>query len=341
MLESDALCLLNFTTTSYCPSCSYGPFCQFTTAYYGITSFQTLLCSIEYIPISIIISILFFGSLLNLLAIGTYCQPKAWEMVGVIYRLWITIIGQIGLIIVVSHILLEKTNHEKIGCYILEYLRKVLHALYDSLTACTTLERTMLIYQGISFNKIDSRRMARLIICLLILYHFLIILHEPFYRQLMYSFNRHWCILKFPAHSFIFRYESVINIFHFILPYFINLILPIGWIWILTKKKSILHKNNSTWINFKKVLFTNKHTVITCYILVLFNTPRFIFTFYLTCIKQQWQNTAYIIAYFLSLIPLMTNLFIFILPSPKYRPQFFGFIQSVLKYRHRSQYNLA
>jgi hypothetical protein len=341
MLENNTFCLLNSSTTFHCSSCSYGPLCQFTTAYYGITSFQTLFCSIEYISISLIISILLLGSLLNSLAIGTYRQPKAREMVGVYYRLWIAIIGQIGLIIVVSHILFEKTKNEKIGCYILEYIRKGLHASYDSLTACTTLERTMLIYQGISFNKIGSRRISKLVIPILILYHFISILPELFYRQLNYSSNRYWCILKFPADSLILRYESLINIFHFILPYFINLILPIFWILTLTKSKSILYKNNSTWINLNKVLFAQKHTLIPCYTLVLFNTPRFIFTFYLTCIKQQWQNTAYIIAYCLSLVPFMINLLIFILPSPKYRPEFFGFIHRVMKYRYRSQYNLA
>jgi len=341
MLESHAFCLLNSSTISHCPSCYYGPLCQFTTAYYGITSFQTLLCSIEYIPISIIISIFLLGSLLNLLAIGTYYQPKAREMVGVIYRLWIVIIGQIGLIIVVSHILLQRSNKEKIGCYILEYFRKALHASYDSLTACTTLERTILIYQGCSFNKMSSRRMSKFIIPILILYQFISILPEPFYRQLSYSYNRYWCILKFPTHSRILRYDSITNIFHFILPYFINLILPIVWIITLTKRKLLLNKNTSIWFNLKKVLFTQKHSLITCYLLVLLNTPRFIFTFYLTCIKQQWQNTAYITAYFLSLIPFMTNLLIFILPSPKYRPEFFGFIHRMMKYRYRSQYNLA
>ncbi len=222
----------------------------------------------------------------------------------------------------------------------MEYLRKVLHALYDSLTACTILERTMVIYQGISFNKVSSRRVAKLLIPILILYHFVSIFHEPFYRKIIYSLNRSWCILKFTNHALL-NYVSATNLFHFILPYLINLILPVVWILTLTKNKSTLHKSTSIWINLKKVLSTYKHTIITNYILVLLNTPRFIFTFYLTCIKLQWQNTAYSIAYFLSLIPLMTNLLIFVLPSPKYRPEFLDFIQRVAKYKYRSQYNLT
>ncbi len=338
MFTSENFCFLNSTISSYCSSCSYGPVCQFTTVYYGITSLQMLMCSIESIPNSIILCILFLGSLCNLFSICTFCQPNTREMGSGIYRLWISIVGQVGLTIVISHILLEKTNNEIIGCFILEYFRKALHALYDSLTACTTLERTMVIYQGISFNKIGSRRVAKLVIPILISYHFVSILHEPFRRQLVYSFDRYWCTLKFLDHSLL-NYESARNILNFILPYFINLILPIIWILTLTKQKSTLHKNITIWMNFKNVLSTYKHTLISCYILVLFNTPRFIFTFYLTCIRLQWQHTAYIIAYFLSLVPLMTNLFIFVLPSPKYRPECFSFIQRVTRYRYRNQYN--
>jgi hypothetical protein len=118
MSENDAFCFLNSTITAHCSSCSYGPLCQFTTAYYGITSFQSLLCSFESISVSIIVSILLLGSLLNLLSIGTFFQPKARENGSGIYRLWTSIVGQIGLIIVVSYILLEKTNNELISCYI-------------------------------------------------------------------------------------------------------------------------------------------------------------------------------------------------------------------------------
>jgi hypothetical protein len=340
MSKSNNFCILNSSATSHCSSCSYGPFCQFTTEYYGITSLQALFCSIESIPISIIIVVFLLGTLWNISAISTFCQANTREMGSGIYRLWISIIGQFGLTVLISHILLEKTNNGIINCFIVEYLHKALHALYDSLTACTTLERTMVIYQGISFNKIGSRRVAKLVIPILILYHFVSILHEPFYRQIIYSFDRYWCILKFPDHVLL-NYETATNVFHFILPYFINLIFPIVWILTLTKNKSTLNKNSSIWINFKKVLFTYKHTIISCYILVLLNTPRFIFTFYLTCIELQWQNTAYIMAYFLSSVQFMMNLFIFVLPSPKYRPEFFGFLRRIVKFTYRSEYNLA
>ncbi|CAF1643310.1 unnamed protein product [Rotaria magnacalcarata] len=337
MAADDEFCLLNSSISSSCSSCFYGPFCQFTTAYYSILSIQSLFCSIQSIPISIILSVFFFGSLCNLFAVGTFCQSNAREMGSGIYRLWISIIGQLGLTIVVIHTIMEKNNSGKIGCFIFEYVRKVLHASYDSLTACTTLERTMVIYQGITFNKMYSRRLAKLIIPSLIFYHFTIILYEPFNRELIYSMNRYWCLLKFP-NQLLVNFETITNIYHFIVPYLINLILPMYWILVLTKNKSALNKHTSIWVNFKNVLFSHKHAIISCYIFVLFNTPRFISTFYLTCIKLRCQNTTYITAYFLSLVPFMINLFIFVLPSPKHRPEFLDLVQRITKYRFRSQY---
>ncbi|CAF1278765.1 unnamed protein product [Adineta steineri] len=340
MYTNESFCFQNSTIAHECSSCSYGPLCQFTTAYYSITSLQTFLCSFESTPNIFLLSILFLGSVCNLFSMGTFCQRSTREMGSGIYRLWISIVGQFGLIVVISHILLEKTHNKTIGCFSMEYLRKALHALYDSLTACIACERTMVIYEGISFNKIGSRRVAKLVIPMLFVYHFINILYDPFIRQLNDSSDRSWCILKFNDYS-TGIFESARNIVHFTIPYFLNLILPIFWVITLTKQKTRLHRTTSTWVNFRNVIHTYKHTVISCYILVLLNTPRFIFTFYLTCIKQQWQNTAYITAYFLSMVPFTANLLIFVLLSPKYRPDFFDFIQRIVRYMHRKQYQLT
>lgn len=338
--SKDRLVCFGNTTASDCSSCSYGPLCQFTTTYYGITSFQTVLCSIEHIPVSLLIGIFLLASISNLLAMGTMSRPKPVERGGGIYRLWISIIGQIGLTVIVSQIFLEKFNYETINCYLLEYLRKALHALYDSLTACIVLDRAMIIYQGIAFSKIGSCRVAKIVIPILTIYHLMSIIYEPFYRHIATSFNRDWCVLKFPHHAFSFYYKMS-NLLHFILPYAINFIFPFFWIFMLTKHKSTLHTNHSNWMNLKKVLFTYRYNIITTYTLVLLNTPRLISMFSLTCIEQSSQNTVYILAYFCSFIPLLANLFIFILPSPTYRPEFVEFIQHILRYRHRIQYNLA
>jgi hypothetical protein len=129
MSKNVDFCTVNSTLSAHCSSCSYGPLCQFTSEYYGILSLEAFLCSIKPIPTSIFICILLIGTLCNLLAIGTFCQSNAREMGSGIYRLWISIVGQLGLTVVIIHIILEKNNSGRISCFIFEYLRKVLHAL--------------------------------------------------------------------------------------------------------------------------------------------------------------------------------------------------------------------
>lgn len=328
------------TNRSDCSSCSYGPFCQFTTAYYGITSFQTILCSMKNISLMLVSGIYILASLSNLLAIGTMFRPKLLRRGAGIYRLWLFIIGQIGLTVLVSQIFLQKFHSEILNCYVLEYLQKALHASYHSLTACIILDRTMMIYKGIAFIKIGSCRVAKLTIPILTIYHLISIIYEPFCRHISPSFDRNWCVLTFPHHAFSYYYR-ISNLLHFILPYAINLIFPFFWILMLTKQKSTLHTNNSKWMNLKKVLFTYRYNIITTYLLVLLNTPRLITMLSLTCIERISQNTVYILAYFSSFIPLFTNLFIFVLLSPIYRSQFLEFLQHILRYRYRMQYNSA
>ena len=333
MSSTADICSFNYTKSTSCAPCFYGPYCQFSTVYYGFTTLQMFLCSIESIPLSGILLVLFLGTLWNTLGIGTFCQSRTREMGTGVYRLWISIVGQLGLMVVVLHLLLEKHHKPALGCFLLEYLRKALHGLYDSLTACTAVERTVVILQGISFNKASSRRVAKLLVPVLILYHFLNILDEPFHRRLIFSSSQSWCRLDFP-NDVLRQYHSAINILHFLVPYLINLCLPVVWLVTLVKQKSTLNQTASIWTNLKKVLGSYKYTLISCFTLVLLNTPRFLTMFTFTCIESQWQNTAYLLAYLISLVPMVITVFIFVLPSPTSRPVLFSIVQRIFKYRH-------
>jgi len=112
VFANENFCLLNSTISDYCPSRSYRAVSQFTTVYYSITSLKMLICPIASLPNSIILCILFLGNLCNLFAICTFCQPNSREMGGGIYRLWISIVGQVDSEVVVSYILLQWTRDE-------------------------------------------------------------------------------------------------------------------------------------------------------------------------------------------------------------------------------------
>jgi hypothetical protein len=192
----------------------------------------------------------------------------------------------------------------------------VLFAIYYPLTACVIIERTVCAYKNLSFDKQQSRHVAKIVIPSLILYHFLVTLHKPFHRQLLsdtHSSNRSWCFLHHRI-WFFNTYERATNIVRLVLPFFLNLLAPLIMLSIRTRHKATLNKNATTWSNFKSVLCTYKNNIISPCLLVLLITPRLILTFHVTCITQQWQNTTYLVAYFLLLVPLMTSFFIFLLP---------------------------
>lgn len=310
-----------------CPKCFYGPHCQFTTHYFTLTSLDTYLCSMGSLSLIFLMILFIFGSVMNLLTIGTFSRAVTREMGTGIYRLWLGIIGQTCLTIVLLDLTLKK-HQQWIGltCYVFEYLRKFLHSLYDSLTACTSLERTIVISHGIAFNKAGSRRVAKVVIPILICYHSLMILYEPFYRQLKSVNGREWCTLKF-SHHFWENHYSLMNLLHVFTPYLINLISPITWLITLTQQKSRLNTNLSRWTHSLKVMWSYKFTFISCLSLVLLNTPRLISTWFFTCIQSVGEHDFYIISYFLSLMPMVCNLVLFVLPSPKYRPELFRLIR--------------
>jgi len=320
MLNDEILCLQNSSRQSQCLSCSNEQFCQSIDKY----SFQSLLCSLGYIPMVIIVCIFACSCFLNVLCIGTFLQRNSREMGSGFYRLTISIIGQMNLTIIFCYFIFQRTNHGRlITCYLFESLEKCLHNLYDSLTACLTIERTFVIYQGLTFNKVVSQHKAKLIIPILISFQFLSVFYELFYREL----NQSFCVLK-SSNLVLRHYQIITNVFYFLIPYFINLILPFVWIITLTKNKILLHQTNRFYENFRNVIFNYQHTFIPNLILVTLNTPRFVSLFSYSCI----QLKSYSIAYFISLIPLTSNLFIFVLPSPKYRPELVNF----LHFRYRS-----
>ncbi|CAF2906985.1 unnamed protein product [Rotaria sp. Silwood2] len=259
-----------------------------------------------------------------------------------IYRLWISIIGQIGITVITIRLLLifVTKSSQWITCFGLDYLIAVLISLYYSLTACIAIERTVAVYTHLLFNKMQSRNVAKTIIPILIVYHSLIAIHEFFQRRLLSDrhFSDHrWCSLYYntPNRSIFIKFT---NVFHLLFPYLINLITPILMFTRLTREKATINQNTTTWSNFITVLSTYKYNVISPSIIIILTTPRIILTFFLTCITYSWQNTMYLIVYFLSFVPLMTCLFIFVFPSSKFRKALRQFFQGAIRYRSVQQY---
>ncbi|CAF1149972.1 unnamed protein product [Rotaria sordida] len=84
---------------------------------------------------------LFLGTICNTLSIITFCQTRTRGMGNGIYRLWISIIGQIGTTAITIRLLLifVTKSSQWITCFGLDYVISVSIALYYSLTACIAI----------------------------------------------------------------------------------------------------------------------------------------------------------------------------------------------------------
>ena len=332
----------NGNSTILCPSCFYGSICQFTTSYYSISLETCLTTSFQSRPIIVcIIIVLLIGTIGNILSIATFCHVSHGRG-NRIYRLWIAIVGQLGTMIFTLRLLLMFVRQSSgiIECFVLDYLLSVLLALYHSLTACVFIEQVVVAYKNLSFSKENSQHMATIVIPLLILYHLLISLYKPFHRQLLadsYLSTRFWCVLHLHT-GFLSSFERIANIVHFVLPFVLNFCTPILLLIILTKHRILAKANTRIWLNFKHVLCTYKTNVIVPYVLVILSTPYLVVAFCLHCITQPWQNTIYLIAYCLYLLPLMTSCFIFVLPSPTFRDELCKMCQHSISYTTLRRY---
>ncbi|CAF4495705.1 unnamed protein product, partial [Rotaria sp. Silwood2] len=119
-----------------------------------------------------------------------------------IYRLWISIIGQIGIMAITIRLLLiiVTKSSQWLTCFGFDYLISISISLYYSLTACIAIERTLVAYRHLLFNKMQSRNVAKIIILILIVYHSLIPIPEFFQRHLLYDHHfsdHHWCSINY------------------------------------------------------------------------------------------------------------------------------------------------
>jgi hypothetical protein len=91
---------------------------------------------------------------------------------------------------------------------------------------------------------------------------------------------------------------------------------------------SAIRKNKDTrFVIMKEQLLKYKPLRISTIVIIILEIPHFVLTFTLACIEHAWQRYVYLAGYLISYLPLTGVLFIYILPSPKYKKQ----LQTVVK----------
>jgi len=338
-----------------CPKCSIGRRCQFASGNYFVT--LDMLIGIEivkgdisfnqqsfiiYFTLIILILILIISFILNIISIIIFSNKKLRQVGCDLYLLYLTIISQIGLVllffrfiymIIVQIYTIENDLFIKISCKFLEYSLRLIPSLFDWLTVCISIERTYTVIKDIQFTRIialKTLKISRWIILSVFILNILTTLHRPFYLTLIdddaETLNNRkpghpWCILDFESTSWNI-YEKFINIIHLALPLILNLLSIL--LFLLRKTKSELRTTirkakSSKFSILKEQLLKYQPLLIDTVIIIILEIPRFILTFALSCIEHPWQRYMYLTGYLISFLPLTGILFIYIIPSPKYK----------------------
>jgi hypothetical protein len=279
---------------------------------------------------AIVTFIVFIGMSINFLSITIFIQPSLRNIGCGLYLLMLGIIGQIGLLLFffkLTYLFAKWVNHQ-ILCIGLEFILIVLSSMFDWLTACIAIERTINVIKGASFNKKASVRAAKYVIVILFVFNIMTNIHDPIYRRLINDprgTGQQWCILDFTNnYVWLNTYEKVTNITHIIGPFFINFFSVLVFLIRIHQYKTVTtavpvsRKNHKDDSSFFRTIRRYKYCLISPLLLLCFGLPRLVFTFAFACIELSWQKQVYMISYLVSILPMAMTFFIFILPSPDY-----------------------
>ena len=299
--------------------------------------------TIVYLTLSFLIILLLFSLIFNTISVIVFSSKKLRQVGCDLYLLCLTIVSKIGLILLflrfiytmmVRMYVVDNDLLVRIGCISLEYLLRLVPSLFDWLTVCISIERAYTVIKDVRFTKVTATKtlkISRWVMLIVLLLNILTTLHRPFHLKLVDepSFGHEteghpWCVLDFGKTAWN-TYEKVINLFHLIIPFIINVSSMVFFISHKTKFEmtSVIRKNKSSMYTIiKEQLLKYKPLLVGTTVITVTEIPRFILTFTLACIDYKWKRYVYLIGYLISFLPLAGVTFIYVIPSPKYRKQF-------------------
>jgi hypothetical protein len=209
-----------------------------------------------------------------------------------------------------------------IQCVSIDFLLRFLLSTSDWLSACVALERAVNVSIGVNFNKQKSKKMAKWMILIVLLFTSCSYIYDPLHRHLMddEEEQRTWCVSQYSSSVQIF--DWILNIFHFSVPFVINFISALIIIINITRTRSNTQQKKSFKQHLLKQIQQHKHLLISPLILVVLAIPRLVISFLSGCMKSARDSWFYFIGYFISFIPSIMTFIVFVLPSDVYKKEF-------------------
>lgn len=337
------------TSVCACKECFYGSQCQFSTEGFGLsldailgyhirpnTSFdrQTNLIKISTVLVLIIFSLGLIGSILSIM---TFVKKESQTIGCGLYLLATSIVSLLLMMMLVvkfTFLLLSQIGIIK-ECWILQsncrsmdFLLRILFNIGDWLNICVSLERVVMLIQSTNFSKTKSKKTAKRMIFIVTLVTILTALQDPLHRELIDDDdNRTWCIVRYTSKIQLFN--SIMLMFHFLVPFSLNILLAFLIIFLAARQRAIMAENYR--VHLRKQFHEHKHMIISAFSLVLLASPRLIISFQVSCMNTTRDPWLSLTGYFISFIPSMLIFVVFILPSSLYKKTFLNILKKCRK----------
>jgi hypothetical protein len=216
-----------------------------------------------------------------------------------------------------------------VNCVTIERILKLSLSLSEWLNACVAIERMFSVIKSTRFDQKKSRKVSKWIILSVFIFIFLTHIHDPIHRRLIDDFDidehRIWCFVKYSNSVNI--YNSFVTLFHFLVPFSINIISALWIIISLTYNRRGVQPDHT----FKQQLKQHRHILISPCLLILLSLPRLIISFVSGCMRSVREPWLYLIGYFISFIPSILTFIIFVLPSTNYKTEFNTVVEQTIK----------
>jgi hypothetical protein len=330
------------TSICECPLCYYGAQCQLSTNGFSLSLDAIIgyhiLPNIKIIhqPCAVLVSlvlstiIIIAGIINGILSFITFKNQKTRESGCGIYLLCSSIITLFVMIIftmkfwilIISHIeSIQNRLFLSIQCHSIDFFLRFCLTMDQWLTAFVSIERAYMTLKGIKFDKKKTRSAAKWTISGLVIVAIGTNIHDPIYRRLFDEIDdeekRIWCIPKYPSGIRII--DSVMNMFHFIIPFIINLISAIIIIIVTARQRTTIQTQQKYIKVLKEQIEQHKNLLIGPCVLIILSIPRLIISFASDCIKSSSDSWLFLVGYFISFIPPTLTFILFVLPSTTYK----------------------
>ena len=240
------------------------------------------------------------------------------------------------------------------GCVSIEVILKFFLYLDGWFNACVAVERAMLVFKGVNFDKMKSKHFARRLILILPFFIISTLIHELVYRSLFVyqpetdnidqdikymnktdgAMTQRYvsCVTRYSAA--VQNYNTTILFFHLIAPFLANLFSALFIIFGAARQRSVAQTGQTFSKHVREQFNEHKHLIISPMILLVLSIPRLIISLLPGCVKTSEKLWLYLSAYFISFIPSMLIFLIFVAPSEVYMK---AFKQSLKTVRQRNR----